>query len=180
MGSNPISRRQVGYAASYIFPLSPRSSRSVPSRNQHSKQQEQERQYHIYHLSYFNLTVGTALQTILIHQRSTDRQPNTSPHTKVLPTTKSMATAAAIAVKSSLLFGGIAAASLGCAVTANRAAIRLGPSVSNAIADRYLAFDDIARDRKTPVSEAEAAKQRKWRHAMIRQQIRNELQSELM
>lgn len=83
-------------------------------------------------------------------------------------------------IKSSLLLTGIAAATLGCTLTANRAALRFGPSVSNAIADRYLAFDDSRHDHKPPISELEAAKQRKWRRAMIRQQIRNELQSELM
>ncbi|KAK4502618.1 hypothetical protein PRZ48_006044 [Zasmidium cellare] len=73
-------------------------------------------------------------------------------------------------LKSSLLLTGLAAATLGCTLTAQRAAVRIGP----AIADRYLAFDDSVRDR--PLSEAEAAKQRRWRRAMIRQQIRNELQ----
>ncbi|KAF2159711.1 hypothetical protein M409DRAFT_29871 [Zasmidium cellare ATCC 36951] len=73
-------------------------------------------------------------------------------------------------LKYSLLLTGLLTGLAAATLTAQRAAVRIGP----AIADRYLAFDDSARDK--PLSEADAARQRKWRRAMIRQQIRNELQ----
>ena len=77
--------------------------------------------------------------------------------------------------RSALLLGsfGVAAWSIG----ANRAAVRLSSTASNAIADRYLAFDDPARDAK--ISAEAAAARRKWRHASIAQQIRDELNSQL-
>ena len=74
----------------------------------------------------------------------------------------------ATALKSTFVLSGVAAATVGCAVTATRAS-------ATRIAPRYLAFDQVAPAR----TEAEEAKVRKHRHAMIQQQIRHELQSEL-
>lgn len=69
--------------------------------------------------------------------------------------------------KTLLLLGTLSAAPLTLAYS-----LPLPQKASAAIANRYLAFDDVARD--APLSPRKASMKRKWKHGFISEQIRSE------